>query len=592
MVLADILGTDDNLGFQDNEQARQAASGLFWAAFDSLNEQPDSEKINTYLDYLYDNSISETTVQDNINNNLKPLLKLKLDETLHNPLEANIGSLVDDLITKILDIVFSSGGSDEARSGVKTALKNLVETIVRDKATQYASEKLTEIFFDMTGERILTNLDYPNGGNYGEVLLDILINTAFDYSPDQENSFTDTLITVSCDILEKTFTSELQDVVDVDEDVISEIMTGAKRVLVGHLTETPDDNYSVDQFVCNELKTAVVIFIASIMDGGRSDFENAMGAIQLSWHGDVPWIVDGVDVQIDPLCAEDELEIANDILDALIDELYGVTVANVGTRNKFKKTPDMSVSAFVGKWEERILIMIAGEFNKLGLPLSDIMERLITGYQLDTALSDLEAIIVDHFARITSPLNGSQIGSDMITVEAYVGDPFASKVIFYYDDVNNQIYEDLVGSDGWSCEWNLSDVSAGSHTLKARVYTLGNLINYDTQEITIYKVEQNPEAQMTLTSIVPTQLTLGESMEINITGKNNGGSAHWGGISVSLPEVTRAGVEASVTGYSNTLHIDYSQKTVLYMMITEKWKPIICWLRGAHPPGGAMKSTA
>jgi len=78
-----------------------------------------------------------------------------------------------------------------------------------------------------------------------------------------------------------------------------------------------------------------------------------------------------------------------------------------------------------------------------------------------------------------------------------------------------------------------------------------------------------PSAEITTKSVAPSTITLGQSFTVTVTGRNNGGTAGWGGISVSFPQFistgscpgsSYSGSEATVSGSSTTLALGFYHK--------------------------------
>ena len=61
-----------------------------------------------------------------------------------------------------------------------------------------------------------------------------------------------------------------------------------------------------------------------------------------------------------------------------------------------------------------------------------------------------------------------------------------------------------------------------------------------------FDVASPPVAKITSRSVTPTEVDINEPFTITVTAKNEGGPAHWGGISVSFPGITENGKEADI----------------------------------------------
>jgi murein DD-endopeptidase MepM/ murein hydrolase activator NlpD len=122
-------------------------------------------------------------------------------------------------------------------------------------------------------------------------------------------------------------------------------------------------------------------------------------------------------------------------------------------------------------------------------------------------------------------------------------------------------------------DYSIGTLSAGTHTIKIVTDATGVVAesnegdNEYTKTITV--TTPPPSASITTKLVTPSTITLGESFTVSVTGKNNGGTAGWGGISVSFPQLVStgscpgssySGSEATVTGSSTTLSLGFYHK--------------------------------
>ena len=122
-------------------------------------------------------------------------------------------------------------------------------------------------------------------------------------------------------------------------------------------------------------------------------------------------------------------------------------------------------------------------------------------------------------------------------------------------------------------DYSIGTLSAGTHTIKIVTDATGVVAesnegdNEYTKTITV--TTPPPSASITAKDVFPSTITLGQSFTVSVTGKNNGGTAGWGGISVSFPQLVStgscpgssySGSEATVTGSSTTLSLGFHHK--------------------------------
>ncbi len=172
----------------------------------------------------------------------------------------------------------------------------------------------------------------------------------------------------------------------------------------------------------------------------------------------------------------------------------------------------------------------------------------------------------DSDVRLDDPIGGETLtGGSTYKIWWYQWGTQITNVKIYYSTDSGRSWPytiTTVTSSGLgykSYNWNVPNISSSSVRVRISAYGSSNNLIAGDGSFGDLTISSPPSASITTKSVTPSTITLGQSFTVIVTGKNNGGTAGWGGLSASSPQLVSTGVcpgnsysgsEATVSGTS------------------------------------------